>query len=145
MHLSELPHRLLLPMLLVFLCACWMLGGVTSDATAADEWLILLSLPLLLVSGWILLGDGVDAPVSRWGLAAAAAILAVPLLQLLPMPAGLWGMPTARTALAADLTVAGVRAPALPRSHRRLLPRGRAMRTEHARAVRRQGRGVPRG
>lgn len=113
MHLSELPHRLLLPMLLVFLCACWMLGGVTSDATAADEWLILLSLPLLLVSGWILLGDGVDAPVSRWGLAAAAAILAVPLLQLLPMPAGLWGMPTARTALAADLTVAGVRAPAL--------------------------------
>ena len=42
---------------------------------------------------------------------AALAIACVPLLQLLPLPSGLWGLPDARAALAVDLANAGVDAP----------------------------------
>jgi O-antigen ligase len=49
-----------------------------------------------------------DDGYRRWGIAAALLIAAVPLLQLLPLPASGWNLPNARDALAADLAQAGV-------------------------------------
>jgi O-antigen ligase len=45
---------------------------------------------------------------ARWGVAAACLIVAVPLLQLLPIPAWLWQWPAPRAALQHDLAAAGV-------------------------------------
>lgn len=45
---------------------------------------------------------------ARWPLAAACCIIAIPLLQLLPLPAWLWNLPAPRAALRHDLASAGV-------------------------------------
>lgn len=45
---------------------------------------------------------------ARWGLAVACLIVAIPLLQLLPIPAWLWQWPSPRSALQHDLAAAGV-------------------------------------
>lgn len=113
MDLATFPRRLLLPMLLALLGACWLLGGVTADSTNADEWLVLWSLPLLLCAGWLLLSGGVAGRLQRWSLLAAGMVLVVPLLQLLPLPETLWRLAVARVALGAELSAAGVAAPDL--------------------------------
>lgn len=105
--MTDAARRLLLPALVTLLIACWLGGGVTVDDTAIDEWLQLLALPVLLVSTVSLAEDGVSRWV-RWGIAVVIAIWLVPVLQLLPLPSGLWGVPSARQALAADLAQAGV-------------------------------------
>lgn len=105
--ITERVRRFLLPALSILLLACWLGGGVTVDDTGLDEALQLMALPVLLLAAWLLLADG----VSRWvlaGIGVAVLILLVPVLQLLPVPAGLWHWPAARQALAADLAVAGV-------------------------------------
>lgn len=103
----ERARRFLLPALSILLLACWLGGGVTVDDTGIDEGLQLLALPVLLLAAWLLLADG----ASRWvqaGIAVALLILLVPAVQLLPIPQGIWLLPPARQALAADLMVAGV-------------------------------------
>lgn len=103
-------RRLLLPALLVVLLAAWLGGGVTQDDTAIDEWLQLLALPLLAAAAAVLLTEFPEDRYRRFGIAVALLIAAVPLLQLLPMPAFGWHLPPARDALAADLAQAGVTA-----------------------------------
>lgn len=103
----ERARRLLLPAVSILLLACWLGGGVTVDDTGLDEALQLMALPVLLLAAWLLLADG----ASRWvqaGIAVALLIVLVPLVQLLPVPAGLWHWPLARQALVADLMAAGV-------------------------------------
>ena len=101
-------RRFLLPALLAMLVAAWLGGGVTEDETAIDEWLQLLALPLLVVGAALLAAEFPQDRYRRFGLAAVAAIIAVPLLQLLPVPGSWWNLPVAREALAADLGQAGV-------------------------------------
>lgn len=45
---------------------------------------------------------------ARWGIAVAGLIVAIPLLQLLPIPTWLWQWPAPRLALRHDLAAAGV-------------------------------------
>ena len=83
----------------LLLVLCWALGGVTVDGTGADETLQLLALPVIGWAGWRL----AQAPMTRTlalSLACAAAILLVPLWQLLPLPQALGMGGEARTLIA---------------------------------------------
>ena len=104
--MQEFARRLLLPATLVLLIACWLGGGVTADDTAIDEWLELLALPVMLLAVAVLVEDGVSGPVG-WGVAAAALVLLLPILQLLPVDVAI---SPARQSLRADLASAGVEA-----------------------------------
>jgi O-antigen ligase len=95
-----------------YLALVFALGGPTLDVTATDEWLQIAALPVLLLAGIPLLLDPPRAPLTRAAMLAALAIASVPLLQLLPLPSTLWGFTDARTALAADLAIAAIDAPA---------------------------------
>lgn len=105
---TEDLRRLLLPVLVVLLVAAWLGGGVTADDTSINEWMQLLALPVLALAMLVLVADVPDQRYRRWGIAAALLIVAVPLLQLLPLPAAWWGTPPARAALSGDLLQAGV-------------------------------------
>jgi len=91
----------------VLLVLCWALGGVTVDSTGADELLQLLALPILLLAAWRLTQAPIDRTVAI-ALALAAAVVLVPLWQLLPLPGALGMAGEARAAIAADLAQAGV-------------------------------------
>jgi len=113
MPIDDLLRRALLPLLVVVACLTWLLGGATTDATAADEWLALLALPLLLAAAGVLMAQDVDDTLQQMALVATAAALAVPLLQLLPLPEGLWRMSPARADILPELAAAGIQAPSL--------------------------------
>ena len=66
-----------------------LLGGGTSGGFLSDAILELLTLPVLLYSAWCLLRAGTPLPARR-ALIFCAALAAVPLLQLIPLPPGLW-------------------------------------------------------
>ena len=108
----DVADRLLPWVVPIFLAVVFALGGPTLDVTATDEWMQLVALPVLLLAGTALLVDPPRARLTRAAMLAALAIACVPLLQLLPLPSSLWGMPDARAALAVDLASAGVDTPA---------------------------------
>ena len=111
MPMIDTLRRTLLPALLGgLLVAVWLGGGVTEDSTATDEWLQLLALPLLAAAVIVLAAEFPQDGYRRGGIAVAVLIVAVPLLQLLPVPAAWWNLPPARNALVADLQQAGVAA-----------------------------------
>ncbi len=71
------------------LLSCLVLGGGTRAGHLSDALLQLLAVPFLLATLWRLTA----APRRRaltGGLAASVAILAVPLLQLIPLPPAIW-------------------------------------------------------
>lgn len=71
------------------LLSCLLLGGGTRSGYLSDAVLQLLAIPVLLAALWRV----VSAPRTRelrGVLAACAAILAVPLLQLIPLPPAIW-------------------------------------------------------
>ena len=101
-------RRVLLPAVFVLLIACWLGGGATEEPRAIDEWLLLLSLPVLVLAVATHLSEvGAPRGLVRLGVAAALLIAAVPALQLLPLGQGAQ-LGEARQALAVDLAVAGV-------------------------------------
>lgn len=101
------PERLLGPAVLVLLALAWFGGGPTVDVTAVDEWIELLALPVLLLAGITWCDRPRLARMQRAALFVALLVASVPMLQLLPLPAGIWGLPDARTALVNDLQLAG--------------------------------------
>ena len=103
----ESLRRYLLSALIVLLVAVWLGGGVTVDATPADDWLQLLALPVLGVAAWVLCRSGLGG-LQRAAVAVAAIIASVPSLQLLPLPIDGWGSVAVRQVLAGDLASAGV-------------------------------------
>ena len=111
-NLLETADRLLPWVVPCFLIVVFAFGGPTLDVTATDQWLQLAALPVLLLAGIALLLDPPRARLTRGAMLAALAIACVPLLQLLPLPSGLWGLPAARGALVLDLADAGIDAPA---------------------------------
>ena len=110
MPMIDALRRFLLPALLVLLLAAWLGGGVTQDSTSIDEWLQLLALPLLAVAAAVIAARFPRDGYRRGGMLAALLIAAVPLVQLLPIPAAWWLLPPARDALLGDLGQAGVSA-----------------------------------
>jgi O-antigen ligase len=69
--------------------SCLLLGGGTRPGHLSDAILQLLSIPILLAALWRLL----QAPRNRdtrLALAFCGAVLAVPLMQLIPLPPALW-------------------------------------------------------
>ena len=108
----DVADRLLPWVVPIFLAVVFALGGPTVDITANDQWLQLAALPVLLLAGIPLLLDPPRARLTRAAMLVALAIACVPLLQLFPLPSGLWRLPDARAALVVDLTTAGVESPA---------------------------------
>ncbi len=71
------------------LLSCLLLGGGTREGLLSDAVLQLLSIPVFLAALWRIL----DAPLSRdrrRALVFCAAIVAIPILQLAPLPPAIW-------------------------------------------------------
>lgn len=82
-------------------------GGSAQISGWDDTVVQLLSLPVLALALWHLGRQPMPLPM-RLALAAAGMVILVPLLQLLPIPSGLWLLPDAREALGRDLAAVGV-------------------------------------
>jgi O-antigen ligase len=96
------------------------LGGGTHGGFLSDAILQFLTIPLLLVSFWQLLGlrsdTAVQATPLRWELAFCAALVAVPLVQLVPFPPLIWTALPNRQAVAGAFELLGGRVPWMPMS-----------------------------
>jgi O-antigen ligase len=111
------------PRLLFGLCAlaivsALVLGGGTHSGFLSDAILQFLTIPLLLVSLWQLLGLRSDTAVRatplKWELAFCAALVAVPLIQLIPLPPSIWTALPNRQAVAGAFELLGGRMPWMP-------------------------------
>lgn len=71
------------------LLSCIVLGGGTKGGHLSDAVLELLSIPLLIAALWRIL-ERPKHPELRLALAFCVAVLSVPLIQLVPLPPGLW-------------------------------------------------------
>jgi O-antigen ligase len=103
----DLSARIQLPLAAAVLAGALVLGG--GQGTLGDSAVQVLALGLLALCLWRH-GTETNArlPRAAW---LAGLVLALPLLQLLPIPEALWLMPGARSELAAELAAAGVDAP----------------------------------
>lgn len=72
-----------------YLAACLLLGGASAAGFAANLVLQLAALPIICAGLWVLAFDR-PASVSRVPLVLSAAIVAVMLLQLVPLPPSVW-------------------------------------------------------
>jgi O-antigen ligase len=94
------------------------LGGGTHSGFLSDAILQLLSIPPLLVSLWQLLraqpGERRANSSLKWGLAFCAALVAIPLLQLVPLPPAVWTALPNRQAVAEALELVGGDLPWMP-------------------------------
>ena len=104
MPLSDPLARLQLPLAAATLAAALVLGG--GQGTPGDGAVQLMSLALLVACLFRHARDP-DARLPRVAWLAAVPLL-LPMVQLLPLPEGLWLMPGARRELAAELAAAGV-------------------------------------
>lgn len=104
MHFDDLPARMHLPLAAAVLAGALVLGG--GQGTPGDSAVQVLALCLMALCLWRHATD-TRAPLPRtaW---LAALLLALPLLQLLPIPGALWLMPEARTEIATELAAASV-------------------------------------
>ena len=90
-----------------------LLGGGTRSGFLSDVILQLIALPLLLFSLWKQSED-VTTPQMRVALYFCAAVAALPLLQLLPLPAWLWTLLPHRQVAAEAVEVSGQAMPWMP-------------------------------
>lgn len=112
---QELEDPRVGPLALVLLCAALLFGGASQQNPLRLALVELISVPVLLVAGASLArADGWRA--YRLPLVVMAAILAVPLIQLIPLPPGIWTRLPQRGQLATALGLVGLRQPWLPAS-----------------------------
>lgn len=104
--------RLLWAGALVLLMAALLIGGATREGHLLHAGVRLLSLPVLLLALWSLRAD--RAAEARAALILLAATATVPLLQLLPMPPGLWQALPGRAGFAEAYRAADMPMPWLP-------------------------------
>jgi len=69
--------------------ACLMLGGVSRDGFISDTILAFLAIPLLAWGIWRLLDTEISSQM-RGAFWFCSALIAIPLLQLLPLPGWMW-------------------------------------------------------
>lgn len=93
--------------LYAFLVLVFVTGGSSQEHGWTDVAAQLFALPILAIALWNVSGLP-GSRVRTLGLVAMAAIALLPWLQLLPLPQGLWNLPSARQSLAGDLVAAGV-------------------------------------
>jgi O-antigen ligase len=95
--------------LAVFLSLAWLAGG-SADGWVGERWLALPALALIVVAVWrvALMPEGTEPGALRAWWLVPSVLLALPLLQLLPLPPWLWSMLPGREALGAELQLAGV-------------------------------------
>ncbi|QIL20504.1 hypothetical protein [Thermomonas sp. HDW16] len=121
----SLLQRTLLIVLAIYLSLAWFGGGPTVDVGSTDEWLMLLAVPVIVMSASSILFAPAPPRLTCVASLAALAVLAVPLLQLLPLPESVWEWSSAREGVAKDLLIAGVgagRAPGRYGQNRRSVP-----------------------
>lgn len=97
------------------LVSCLLLGGGARGGFLSDALLQFLSLPILIAALWRIL----DTPLSRekrQALAFCAAILAVPAVQLVPLPPAVWTSLPGRETIAAAFELIGRDLPWAPLS-----------------------------
>ncbi|MGE5567069.1 MAG: O-antigen ligase family protein [Parcubacteria group bacterium] len=94
--------------------AALLLGGATRQNAIPVMVLELISLPLIAVALWRLRGRRMRELALPLGL--LAAMCAIPLLQLIPLPFGLWARLPGHAELAEGLRLAGAAPSALPLS-----------------------------
>ena len=100
--------RVVLLMLACYLLLVWFGGGPTVDVTSLDEWLMLLALAPVVLGTAALTARATHPPLIRLAMLAAVLLPAIPLTQLLVLPAWVGGWSSVRTDLAADLRVSGI-------------------------------------
>ena len=72
-----------------FVLACLVMGGGAAAGFLSDVLIQLLAIPVLLVSAWRYL-EVPAAKRPRWALTLAVMVLAVPAVQLVPLPPAVW-------------------------------------------------------
>ena len=105
-YAQDWPARLTAPVAAIVLAAALLLGGGTMQGLPGDAIVIAtgLLLAVLLIAAW-------PAPALRpyrLELSLLAAVLALPLLQLLPLPPALWTALPGRAVLAAQQAAVGI-------------------------------------
>ena len=104
MSFSDLPARLQFSLASATLAGALVLGG--GQGFLGDGVVQMLALALVAVCLWRQASDpGSRLPRLAW---MALLPLALPILQLLPLPEGVWLMPAARAELGQELAAAGV-------------------------------------
>ena len=101
-----------------YLCACLVvaalvLGGGTRTGFLSDVVLQLLTVPLLLAALWCY-GALASPRPGGWALTFCAALVAVPLLQAVPLPPEVWTKLPGREPVIEALTLAGGALPWMP-------------------------------
>lgn len=104
---AQAPTHALYMALCLLLCVSFITGGSSQQAGLGVAFAQLLALPVLAWSAFVLATQP-SSRLQRAGIIAMLLVAAVPLLQLLPIPAALWQWPAARGVLAHDLAAAGV-------------------------------------
>ena len=97
----------------VLIAASLVLGGGTQGGFLSDAVLQLIAIPVLCVALWRLR----DVPLTgqmRAALFFCAAIVAIPLVQLIPLPPWLWSTLPGREPLVETFTILGQRLPWMP-------------------------------
>jgi O-antigen ligase len=102
--------RTLVAGLAALLLLALVLGGGTRQGLLGDFVVQLAALPLLAL-GLVVLAGGERRREWRWPLLLLAAIVVLPLLQLLPLPPALWSRLPGREALVAGFEAAGMELP----------------------------------
>lgn len=95
--------------------ACLFLGGGTRAGFMSDVVIEVIAIPLLLCALWNISDVGAGRP-ARWAATFCLAIALVPLLQLVPLPPGVWTALPHRDAVTAAFELIGRDLPWVPLS-----------------------------
>src|SRR5262245_52578948 len=101
------------PLCVIVIVASLVLGGGTQSGFLSDAILQLIAIPLLLVSLWRLLGTPLTKQM-RMALFFCLAAVAIPLIQLIPLPPWFWSALPGRDPAVEVFEILGDKLPWMP-------------------------------
>ena len=104
---TTIENRFLLAGVFVLLCMSFIAGGSSQQTNVVLSLTQLIAIPVLLWAGLLAIQRDRIAS-AKLPIAVVGAIMLVPVLQLVPIPASFWAWPDLRSALARDLAAADV-------------------------------------